>query len=102
MQIMCKIKNNGTKNVGIHSSVFPSAHVSAAFSCAWGLLIAMPDRRRYGRIVVAYAFLVAIATVYGRYHYATDALAGFAISFLAFAALGQRPGRTDVVPPWRE
>jgi membrane-associated phospholipid phosphatase len=87
---------------GIHSSVFPSAHVSAAFSCAWGLLIAMPDRRRYGRIVVAYAFLVAIATVYGRYHYATDALAGFAISFLAFAALGQRPGRTDVVPPWRE
>ena len=33
---------------GIHSSVFPSAHVSAAFACAWGLLIAMPDRRRYG------------------------------------------------------
>jgi membrane-associated phospholipid phosphatase len=87
---------------GIHSSVFPSAHVSAAFSCAWGLLIAMPDRRRYGWIVAAYAFLVAVATVYGRYHYATDALAGFAISFLAFAALGQRPGRTHVVPPSRE
>ena len=75
---------------GIHSSVFPSAHVSAAFSCAWGLLIAMPDRRRYGWIVAAYAFLVAIATIYGRYHYATDALAGFAVSFLAFATQNPR------------
>jgi membrane-associated phospholipid phosphatase len=87
---------------GIHSSVFPSAHVSAAFACGWGLLIAMPDRRRFGWIVAAYASLVAVATVYGRYHYATDALAGFAISFLAFAALEQRPGCTHVVPPSRE
>jgi len=75
---------------GIHSSVFPSAHVSAAFSCAWGLLIAMPDRRRYGWIVAAYALLVAMATVYGRYHYAADALAGFAVSFLAFATQNPR------------
>jgi membrane-associated phospholipid phosphatase len=71
---------------GIHSSVFPSAHVSAAFACAWGLLITMPDRKRYGWIVAAFAFSVAISTIYGRYHYATDALAGFAISFLAFIA----------------
>ena len=72
---------------GIHSSVFPSAHVSAAFSCAWGLLIAIPERRRYGWIVAAYAVFVAVATVYGRYHFAADAVAGFAISFLAFTAL---------------
>jgi membrane-associated phospholipid phosphatase len=72
---------------GIHSSVFPSAHVSAAFSCAWGLLMAMPDRRRYGAIVAVYASLVAIATIYGRYHYTTDALAGLSISLLAFAAV---------------
>jgi membrane-associated phospholipid phosphatase len=72
---------------GIHSSVFPSAHVSAAFSCAWGLLMAMPDRRRYGSIVAIYASLVAIATVYGRYHYAADALAGLSISLLAFVAV---------------
>jgi membrane-associated phospholipid phosphatase len=71
---------------GIHSSVFPSAHVSSAFACAWGLLMAMPDRRRYGWIVAAYASVVAIATVYGRYHFAADAVAGFAVSFLAFAA----------------
>lgn len=75
---------------GIHSSVFPSAHVSAAFACAWGLLIAMPDRRRYGWIVATYALVVAIATIYGRYHFAADALAGFAISFLAFATQNPR------------
>ena len=72
---------------GIHSSVFPSAHVSSAFACAWGLLIAMPERKRYGVIVAIYAASVAIATIYGRYHFTTDALAGFTISFFAFTAL---------------
>jgi membrane-associated phospholipid phosphatase len=76
---------------GIHSSVFPSAHVSSAFACAWGLLIAMPDRRRYGSIIAVYAFLVALATIYGRYHFAADALAGFVVSLLAFSGAGSRP-----------
>ncbi len=71
---------------GIHSSVFPSAHVSSAFACAWGLLVAMPEHKRYGWIFAGYALLVAIATVYGRYHFAADAAAGFAMSFLAFFA----------------
>jgi membrane-associated phospholipid phosphatase len=71
---------------GIHSSVFPSAHVSAAFACAWGLFITMPDRRRYAAMVATFAFSVATATIYGRYHFAVDALAGFAVSFLAFSA----------------
>ncbi len=71
---------------GIHASVFPSAHVSSAFACAWGLLIAMPERKRYGFIVVVYASSVAIATIYGRYHFSTDALAGFSVSFFAFTA----------------
>jgi membrane-associated phospholipid phosphatase len=71
---------------GIHSSVFPSAHVSAAFACAWGLFVTMPDRRRYAALVAIFAFSVAIATIYGRYHFAVDALAGFIISFCAFSA----------------
>lgn len=71
---------------GIHSSVFPSAHVSAAFACAWGLFITMPVRRRFSAMVAVFAFSVAVATIYGRYHYAVDALAGFVISFLAFTA----------------
>ena len=72
---------------GIHSSVFPSAHVSLVLSAAWGLLAAIPERRWIGWTMAAYGILVAIATVYGRYHYAVDALAGIAVSFAALAVL---------------
>ena len=41
----------------------------------------------YGGVFV-YAALVAIATVYGRYHYAADAVAGVAVAIVA-AALGR-------------
>jgi membrane-associated phospholipid phosphatase len=68
---------------GIHSSVFPSAHVSSAFSAAWGLLWLLPDKKRCGFLMLAYAVSVAVATVYGRYHYAVDAAAGFGISVIA-------------------
>ncbi len=68
---------------GIHSSVFPSAHVSSAFSAAWALLLALPSRRRYGYAMLVYAVSVSIATVYGRYHYAADVAAGFGISLVA-------------------
>jgi len=78
---------------GIHSSVFPSAHVSSSFACAWGLLLAVPNRKRYGWIVAFYSLSVAVATIYGRYHYATDAVAGFAVSFFAFFAAYTLPRR---------
>jgi membrane-associated phospholipid phosphatase len=67
----------------IHSSVFPSAHVSSTLSAAWGLLYAIPERRGIGLAMACYGFSVAIATIYGRYHFATDALAGIVISFAA-------------------
>jgi membrane-associated phospholipid phosphatase len=72
---------------GIHSSVFPSAHVSSAFSGAWALLLFLPERRRFGWGMLLYAISVAIATVYGRYHYAADAVAGLEISLVALAAM---------------
>jgi membrane-associated phospholipid phosphatase len=72
---------------GIHSSVFPSAHVSAALSAAWGLMATLPERPWIGRIMAIYGVSVAIATIYGRYHYAVDGLAGIVVSLLAVAAL---------------
>ncbi len=78
---------------GIHSSVFPSAHVSSSFACAWGLLIVLPERKRWGWMVAFYSLSVAVATVYGRYHFATDAVAGFAISFLGWSATLLLPRR---------
>lgn len=67
----------------IHMSVFPSAHVSSAFSAAWAILLLLPKRRMLGYIFLGYAISVALATVYGRYHYAPDALAGVAVSVAA-------------------
>jgi membrane-associated phospholipid phosphatase len=72
---------------GIHSSVFPSAHVSSAFSAALGLLLFLPEKRWVGVGMLIYAGSVAIATVYGRYHYAVDALAGIAVSVVAATAV---------------
>ncbi|HYL39398.1 MAG TPA: phosphatase PAP2 family protein [Bryobacteraceae bacterium] len=68
---------------GIHSSVFPSAHVSSAFSAAWALLLLLPARRRIGWGMLVYAVSVSIATIYGRYHYAADVAAGFGVSLVA-------------------
>jgi membrane-associated phospholipid phosphatase len=67
---------------GIHSSVFPSAHVSSAFTAAWVLFAFLPGRRQYGWGMLIYATSVALATVYGRYHYAADAVAGIGISLI--------------------
>ncbi len=77
-------------NYGIHSSVFPSAHVSSAFSAAFGMMRALPERKWFGRGIFIYASLVAIATVYGRYHYAVDAVAGLAIALLAMLLVPKR------------
>ena len=74
-------------NYSIHSSVFPSAHVSSAFSAAWVFLSAIPERRYLGWAMALYAFCVSIATIYGRYHYAADAAAGLAMSLLAAVVL---------------
>jgi membrane-associated phospholipid phosphatase len=68
---------------GIHSSVFPSAHVSSAFSAAWALMLVLPEKRRVGIGMLIYAVCVSIATVYGRYHYAADVVAGFWVSVAA-------------------
>jgi membrane-associated phospholipid phosphatase len=71
----------------IHSSVFPSAHVSSAFSAAWAWLAFLPGRKRYGYLMLIYACSVAVATVYGRYHYAADVVAGFGISLIPGAMI---------------
>jgi membrane-associated phospholipid phosphatase len=67
---------------GIHSSVFPSAHVSSAFSAVWALFAFLPERKKIAWGMLIYECSVAIATVYGRYHYAADAIAGVAVSLV--------------------
>ena len=70
---------------GIHTSVFPSAHVGGAFSAAFGMWSAFPERKWVTRFLLVMAVLIATATVYGRYHYLADAVAGFGMAVLALA-----------------
>lgn len=72
-------------NAGIHTSVFPSAHVAAAFSAAFAMWRTLPEHKWVGRFLCVMALLIAIATVYGRYHYLADALAGLSMAFGALA-----------------
>ena len=71
---------------GIHTSVFPSAHVAGAFSAAFAMRRHLPEKPWVGRLLLVLAILIATATVYGRYHYLADAVAGFAMSLVAAAA----------------
>ncbi|MXY67974.1 MAG: phosphatase PAP2 family protein [Acidobacteriia bacterium] len=68
---------------GIHTSVFPSGHVASAFGAGIGLLLALPERKVYGIAMTFVGAGIALATVYGRYHYAVDALAGLLVACLA-------------------
>lgn len=68
---------------GIHTSVFPSAHVAAAFSSAAGMRLCLPEHPWVARSLGVLAVLIAAATVYGRYHYAVDVAAGLVIACAA-------------------
>ncbi len=67
----------------IRTSVFPSGHVTAAFSSAFGMLLAFPEKKRVGALLMVLATAIAITTVYGRYHYLVDGVAGLLISIAA-------------------
>jgi membrane-associated phospholipid phosphatase len=87
----------GKYSVG--ASLFPSAHVAATTAAALAVHRYLP---RLGWLFVGVAVSIALATVYGRYHYALDAIAGGIVGVSAFwvscrlskrgAAIRQRPG----------
>lgn len=68
------------QRLDIDTSVFPSGHVAVAFSSAFGLLAAVPDRRRLWLPAFGMAALVLLATIYGRYHYAADGIASVCLA----------------------
>jgi membrane-associated phospholipid phosphatase len=69
-------------------TAFPSSHVAVALvaaACAWRGL------RPLGAVLVPAAALMSLATVYGQFHYAVDALAGAALAAVVLMA-GCRAG----------
>jgi membrane-associated phospholipid phosphatase len=87
----------------IRTSVFPSGHVTAAFSAAFGMLLAFPEKKRVGAVLLIAAAAIAITTVYGRYHYVVDGIAGLFISVAAagisaaFFAVRRRKAQRELV-----
>lgn len=65
----------------VGASLFPSGHVAAATAAALAIRRYAP---RAGLVFLLVALSIALATVYGRYHYAADALAGIVIGVAAF------------------
>ena len=65
----------------VGASLFPSAHVAATTAMALAIRRYLP---RFGMVFVLIAASIALATVYGRYHYAADALAGAMVGLTAY------------------
>lgn len=74
------------KHADITTSVFPSGHVAVAFSSAFGMILALPEKKWVGRVFLFLAATVFIATIYGRYHYAVDGLFSILLSTIALGA----------------
>ena len=64
----------------ITTGVFPSGHVTVAMACVFGFRRAMPHWTKAQGGLLAYALLLTLATIYGRYHYVTDVAAAVAVS----------------------
>jgi membrane-associated phospholipid phosphatase len=67
----------------VHGAAFPSAHVA-------GSMVALFQSWRYRRWLfwacAPFFVSMCVATVYGRYHYVADVLAGLAVAALGFLA----------------
>lgn len=75
---------------GIRTSVFPSGHVAGSLALALAMRRALPEKRWPGRLLLVLAVSIAVATVYGRYHYAVDTVAGAVVSLASLAVTRRR------------
>jgi len=66
----------------VHGAAFPSAHVAGS---TVAVLAAWRYRRWLFWVSLPFFLCMCVATVYGRYHYVADVLAGLAVGVAAFA-----------------
>ena len=68
---------------GVQACIFPSGHVAAVTATA---LVVRAYRPRFGALFILAAASVAAASVFLRYHYTADALAGALLGWAAARA----------------
>jgi membrane-associated phospholipid phosphatase len=79
----------------VHGAAFPSAHVAGS---TVAVLAAWRYRRWLFWICLPFFLCMCVATVYGRYHYVADVLAGLAVGATGFA-LGTKLMRNPAALP---
>jgi len=79
----------------VHGAAFPSAHVAGS---TVAVLAAWRYRRWLFWVSLPFFLCMCVATVYGRYHYVADVLAGLAVGAAAFA-LGTKLMRNPIALP---
>lgn len=67
----------------VHGAAFPSAHLAGSMVA---LLAAYRYRRWLFWVTLPFFASMCVATVYGRYHYVADVLAGIVVGAIGFAA----------------
>jgi membrane-associated phospholipid phosphatase len=79
----------------VHGAAFPSAHVAGSMVAIWAAA-----RYRRGLFWACLPFFVGmcVATVYGRYHYVADVLAGIVVGSVAWFAAERLMLRRGAVP----
>ncbi|MGC2718441.1 MAG: phosphatase PAP2 family protein [Candidatus Acidiferrales bacterium] len=70
----------------VHGAAFPSAHVAGSMVAIWA---AQRYKPWLFRICLPFFIGMCVATVYGRYHYVADVLAGIALGTIAWL-VGER------------
>jgi membrane-associated phospholipid phosphatase len=86
-------------NASSRGTAFPSSHVAVATAISLTLMRFLP---RIGLAALALTALLAVATVYGGFHYATDAWVGAAFGLAVAAALAaSRPADSLDLEPMR-
>jgi len=70
----------------VHGAAFPSAHVAGSMVA---MLASWRHRRWLFWVCLPFFASMCVATVYGRYHYVADVLAGLAVGTIGFVA-GER------------
>ncbi len=75
----------------IHGGCMPSSHVAVALVV---LLLAWVYRKRMAVWMTPFVTMLAISTVYNRYHYVSDVVAGIAVGLFAFWLGGRVYGQT--------
>jgi membrane-associated phospholipid phosphatase len=83
----------------VHGGAFPSAHVA-------GSMVALLSAWRYRRwlfwVCLPFFICMCVATVYGRYHYVADVIAGIAVGAAGFSAGTRLMERGGALPETAE